>query len=255
MQGHAPLRWVLCRALCFAALASIGCGGGAPLLHPAHVLKPGDATIGAGMSGQFALVPRSPAPQGDKSASRLEELTVAAGVAPWVAGRVGIDGDNEAGLTYTARTVRIDARHAFALGVPTLSIGLGASAILADRPESGTGSSVYGGGADLPILLGITSKSDVYSLWIGPRAGVELLSGRLDTTELTSAPVQQELIDARARHFYVGGVLGMRVGFRHVHVGLELGAAYHHASATFGDASLSINQATLTPAGALLISF
>ena len=36
-----------------------------------------------------------------------------------------------------------------------------------------------------------------------------------------------------ARHFYGALVAGARVGFRHVHLALEIDAAYHHADGTF----------------------
>jgi hypothetical protein len=239
-----------------ALIAFVGCGGGVPLMHPAHVLKPGDVTMGAGLSGQIALAPRAVPTTGDRSAIRLEELTVASGVAPWLGGRVGIDGDYEAGITYTARTLRIDARRAFPLGVPTLSVGLGASAIIPEAPHSGSASSVFGGGLDLPILIGITSRSDVYSVWAGPRAGIDFMRGSIDSSDLTTQPVPQAtLVQTNASHEYVGLVAGVQVGFRHLHVALELSGAFHHAAAKFGDASVAINQGTLSPAGALIVAF
>jgi hypothetical protein len=185
----------------------------------------------------------------------LEDLTVAPGVAPWVGGRVGIEGSNEAGITYSGRSIRVDGRHAFGLGVPTLSIGLGASAIVADRPSNDSESSVYGGGADVPILIGVTSRNDIYSLWIGPRAGFELLSGRVETTELSSGPVEQAVVDADGKHIYVGALVGLRVGFRHIHVAIEVSGAYHHATGSLGDFSATLDQVSFTPAGALIVSF
>src|SRR6186713_942940 len=37
------------------ALSLSGCGGGAPLLHPAHTLPDGDVAFAAGTSGRLAL--------------------------------------------------------------------------------------------------------------------------------------------------------------------------------------------------------
>ena len=96
-------------------------------------------------------------------------------------------------------------------------------------------------------LLGLKSRGDLYSLWFGPRVGVEILSGRLQMGE--------SLVDASARHFWGGLVAGMRVGFRHVHVAIELDVAYHRADGTFKGASASAEQLTLTPGGALVLSF
>ena len=52
------------------------------------------------------------------------------GISPWVSARVGLPHANEAGLTYTGRSLRLDGRHAFSLGGAwALSLGLGASAV------------------------------------------------------------------------------------------------------------------------------
>jgi hypothetical protein len=60
----------------------------------------------------------------------------------------------------------------------------------------------------------------------------------------------------------------MRVGFRHVHLALEINASYHHADGTLQDApapgmvgpppspaSTSVQQISVTPAGALEVTF
>jgi hypothetical protein len=212
--------------------------------------------VGGGVAGQLAIGEK---PQGGsaKSPAGLEDLTVAPGVSPWVSGRVGIADNFEAGITYTGRTLRVDGRHAFELGPSTaLSLGLGADAIIAQRPGTSTvteGSSVYGGGLDLPILLGFRSASDLYSVWIGARGGVELIKGRLNIAPDPSGVGQ--FIDADGKHFQVGGLVGFRVGFRHVHVALELDGTFHRATGTLGDAKLALSLATLTPAGALDITF
>ncbi|APR83310.1 Hypothetical protein A7982_08659 [Minicystis rosea] len=250
------------RLLSIAALSSaaIGCGGGGPLLHPAHVLAPGAVSVGAGLSGQLALKPSettTTTAANAASGGALQDLGVAAGVAPWVSGRMGVAGDNDFGLTYSGRAIRVDGRHAFSLGKPTLSIGLGASAIMARRPGDGNDvSGVFGGGADLPILIGVKSPSDIYSVWFGPRAGFEILAGRLQLGQDTAA----QTFDVQARHFYGMLVAGVRVGFRHVHVAIELDAGYHRVDGTFkstgsGETSTHVQQITLTPAGALEVSF
>lgn len=227
-------------------------------------------TMGAGLSGRIALQAIEAPAAGTsasvqatnaRNAARLDALAIAPGIAPWVGGRIGIRDANEAGLAYSGRAVRLDARHAFALGMPTLSVGLGASVLTPARPRNDTGTeSVYGGGVDIPVILGVTSQSDLYSLWIGPRGGVELLRGNvLGEAEPgsgqptgSSGPVGLEV---DARHFFVGFVAGLRVGFRHVHLAIEVDGAYHFAEGNFGALSTKINQFSLTPAGALIVSF
>lgn len=254
-----------------AALVLAGCGGGAPLLHPAHVLPPGEVMVGGGVSGQLALRPikATPAPSPGAASSSQDQLTLqdvalAPGVAPWGAGRVGLPGSNEGGLTYAGRTFRIDARHAFALGPRTaLSVGLGAS-VMADSGLGHQSSGVYGGGADIPVLIGFRSTGDLYAFWFGPRGGFDVISAHDVTMESTSTPV---LYDITGKHFYAGLTAGARVGFRHVHLAVELNAAYHAADGTLrtsptlampaqgAPASTNVQQLSLTPAGALEVTF
>jgi hypothetical protein len=236
-----------------STLVFAGCGGGAPLLHPAHTLNPGDVAMGAGLSGRVALLPPD-APTGldgkeaAAGAAGLEDLTIAPAVAPWVSARIGLEGANEGGLTYSGRAVRLDGRHAFGLGTPTLSVGLGASVLSARRPgNSPDDRSVFGGGLDVPVILGVTSSADIYSIWGGFRGGFEVLRGAV-----TEGSAAKEL---SGRHLYAGFVAGLRVGFRHVHVALEIDGAYHFAGGTIGERAVGIEQLSLTPAGALTVSF
>lgn len=220
-------------------LALAGCGGGLALLHPAHVLPPGEVRGGVGLSGQLALLPSAPSTSPETNErTTIEEASVAPALAPWVSARIGIAGDNEAGLTYSGRAIRLDGRHAFSLGGPTLSLGLGASAVRPSLgPSSGLGG-VFGGGFDVPVLFGLKSDSDLYSIWAGPRAGIDFLGGALS-----------------ARHVFAGLVAGLKVGFRHIHVAIEIDGDYHRVDGSIGKIAVGLNQVTLTPAGALLISF
>lgn len=243
-----------------------GCGGGAPLLHSAHALAPGVVSIGAGLSGQVALKPIAAGPVVSATNDvSLQELGVAPGVAPWASGRMGVQGDNDFGITYAGRALRLDGRHSFTIGKrAAISLGLGASAIMARRPsDGGAVSGVYGGGADVPLLIGWKSAGDIYSIWFGPRGGFEIMGGSLAFGGAGAEPSTPDVplvYSVHARHFYGMLVAGLRVGFRHVHVAIELDAAYHHVAGTFqpeGGAKTSTNvqQISITPAGALEVSF
>lgn len=247
-------------------LVCASCSGSSPLLHPAQVLRPGRVSVGAGLSGEMILAGETAAAvragsaeadapgTGDARRQALEELTVAPGVAPWVGARMGIEGSNEAGLTYTGRMLRVDGRHAFLLGEPTLSVGLGIAALLAERPgEDIGGSRAYGAGFDIPILLGFQSTAGLYSLWLGPRFGFELVDGQVGVP--SAAPGGQVLTDASGQHLQLGFVLGVRAGFRHVHVALEVGATYHRAWGELGGQHVNIEQASVAPGGGLLFTF
>jgi hypothetical protein len=238
-----------------------GCGGGAPLLHPAHVLAPGEAMVGAGLSGQVALEAlHAPVATASKQSS-VQDLAIGPGLAPWGAGRMGLASSNEAGLTYSGRDLRLDFRHAFVFGKAALSVGLGASAIMAARPGDNNASGVYGGGADIPVLIGWRSAAGLYSFWFGPRGGFQILGGRIQLGDDASA--MPSIYDIHGKHFYAGLTAGARVGFRHVHLAVELNASYHAADGTFspsimgmGTAGASnVQQLSLTPAGALEVTF
>lgn len=242
-----PLAFALC------ALGLGGCGGGAPLLHPAHVLLPGKVTLGAGLSGRpvLAALPSAPGTDEAEAESVLQERTIAPAVAPWVGGRVGITGSNEAGLTYSGRAVRLDGRHAFTLSKSVaLSMGLGGELILSGRPSAGgQAGSLLGGGLDVPLLIGWKSTGELYSGWIGPRAGISWVRGGLPTADPTKP------LAFSGEHVRVGMVAGLRLGFRHVHVALEVGGDWHTVSGSLGETDVSFDQFSLTPAGALVVGF
>jgi hypothetical protein len=222
-----------------------------PLLHPAHVLKPGAVMATAGASGEVLAAVSSEATTPE--ALPLVRLGLAPAVSPAISARMGLEGHNEAGLTYLGRAVRLDARHAFEGPKTALSIGLGASAIMAQRPgQLDQDGSVYGGGADLPILFGVRTSADLFALWTGPRVGFDVLSGQLPDVgaEAGAAPVPFE-----AQHVRAGWVLGLRGGFRHLHVALELDAEYHYVTGKLGGVSRSLHGFTLTPGAGVNVSF
>ncbi|MGK3984653.1 hypothetical protein WME99_16530 [Sorangium sp. So ce136] len=266
--GHTVIRRSFALLL---ASACAGCHGGGPLLHPAHVLRPGYVSVGAGLSGEMIIAgppalasPDAGASAGGPAASesaarlKLSEIAVAPGVAPWASARVGIEGENEAGLTYTGRAVRLDGRHAFPLGEAALSIGLGASALFSGGPGAAAeGSDVHGAGIDVPVLLGFRSDADLYAVWFGPRLGFELLGGevRLPASGTATAATRSPLVDASGQHLHVGFVLGVRGGFRHVHVAVEATATYHHADGEIAGAPVAIGQGTIAPGGGVTVTF
>jgi len=237
------------------AISAGGCGGGSPLFHGAQVLSPGETTFGAGASAQIAAI--DGASPDDRASRVLEDLGFGAGVAPWAGARIGIEGQNEAGLAYTGRSVRIDFRHAFQLGGRwALSLGAGGSAILPRLQGEGQSDqgAAYGPGVDVPVLIGRDFASGMYSVWLGPRAGYDHLSGSFSSL-LVAPDLPEESLDLEADHFWAGGLVGVKVGFRRVHVALEVNAAWHHGQGTLGDEDASFDQVSITPAGALIVAF
>lgn len=237
--------------LLIVALGAMGCGGGLPLLHSVQVLPPGRVSAGAGLSGQVVLqkLPVAAATAQTDPTAEIQEKTIAPAIAPWISARVGITGSNEAGLAYNGRAIRLDGRHSFALNKKNslaLSAGFGGELLLVGRPQSGKQGleSLLGGGFDIPLLFGWRSTAGLYSAWIGPRPGLSFVRGNLADGTAFSAQ------DGR-----IGFVAGLSVGFRQIHVAMELGGAFHFVDAEIATQRLQFNQFTLTPAGALVLTF
>ncbi len=112
-----------------------------------------------------------------------------------------------------------------------------------------------GFGADVPLLFGYQSAADIYSAWIGARGGFELLTGQRDLEEDPNDPSASTAEDLSGWHVQAGGLVGVRVGFRHVFAVLELGAAMHWAEGQVGDVETDVQQFSLSPAGALVGQF
>jgi len=230
-------------------------------MHAAHALDAQEVTIGGGFSGTVAihnsggLSDSSSTTAADDADQNLKQGAFAPGLAPWVSGRLGIEGGFEAGLTYSGRAIRVDGRRAFDFGSTALSIGIGASGLLPKRNDD-YGLRVGGFGGELPLLFGWRSQADVYAAWVGARGGVEVLRGQRDLEPDPLGPPGQALSeDLSGWHAHAGGLLGFRVGFRYLFAVMELGMAMHWAEGDIGDRSSAIGQLAVSPAGALIGRF
>jgi hypothetical protein len=262
-----------------ALLAVADCGGGIPLLHPAQALPLGEVRAATGFSGnivtgglagnvQAAANDASgggvPGPPGTDATYARGALVVASGgpgLAPFVAGRAGIGDQFDDGIASTGRSVRIDIRRSFDLsGHWALSAGAGGSVALyghqegSELPDVDLGQ-MHGVGADVPILLGYQSDGDLYALWLGARAGWE----HVDISEVTSEPGSEQVgavpIGLSATRLWGGGLLGASVGFRHVHVAMELDVSYASITGEYNQTHAEVGGVILTPATALWWAF
>ena len=142
-----------------------------------------------------------------------------------------------------------------------LSLGVGGSSVLYGHQSDGvlpnvTLSQIHGWGADVPLLVGYRSSGDLYSFWLGARAGWE----QVDISDVTSEPKTVTLgtppVGLSATRFWGGGLLGFAVGFRHVHVAMELDAAYQIINGSYNQTTVpQISGLTLAPATALWWDF
>ncbi len=261
-------------ALAAVAAVSSACGGGVPLMHPARTLNAGDVRATGGVSANLAtgslggelnaasaeVGSLQGPPVGDPAYARgaLVQAIVAPGLAPFVAGRVGVGAQLEAGLTYTGRGARVDLRRSFTWDSVSLSVGAGASAIFyGSEPSGGLPyvdlSSIHGYGADIPVLIGWESGARLFMAWAGVRAGVD----HAEISALTSQPetVLNTEVELEATRFYGGAVAGFAAGFRHVHVALEFDVAYQTISGSYDTTQATISGVSLSPAAALWVDF
>jgi hypothetical protein len=280
-------------ATVISAALLCACGGGAPLLHPAHTLTNGEVGFAAGTSGRFALGGlqhadnrldeaaaqrggvTTPEERAEFAAGALSRIAVAPGVAPFVAARVGLGAHNEAGFTYTGRGARLDGRHAFEWPSLALSVGAavnGAFARPGDQPndhieqgrpgaaDSGlrtiTLTSLRGYGIELPVLFGYRSSADVVKLWTGLRAGFERDTFDVALVEAPDTPLGTS---GEASRFWGGGLVGFSVGLAPIEVRVEVDAAYERATGHLrlwtGDLSGKVAGWSLTPAMAISAKF
>lgn len=185
----------------------------------------------------------------------LVAAALAPGVAPFAAARVGVGAGFEGGIGYTGRAVRLDLRRAFTLSEASdLSIGLGVAAPLYGRDAGSLPnvdlSKLRGYGADLPILVGWESAAGLYKVWAGGRGGFERVS--LENVSTDPRPgVTDGGIPLSAERFWASGVAGLAVGFRSLHVALELQAAYVTVRGSYDGTTQSVSGFSLTPATAL----
>jgi len=184
----------------------------------------------------------------------LALATLSPGIAPWIGARVGLGSQNEAGLIYSGRSLRIDARHAFVDGAWALSFGLGGTAVLAQPRASDNDlpavriQGTSGWGFDVPVLVGWQSPAGLVRWWTGPRGGYEHLGGRVGLQDVES-------IAWSGSHRWAGAQAGLAMGLRHVFLALELDAFYHWVHVSISDQNFTIHGFTLAPGSALVAKF
>ena len=255
------------------------CGGGAPLLHPARTLPVGDVRAAGGVSANVAVgsvgedlrvakdiaardqaAPGEPATNAAYAKGALVAAALAPGLAPFVGARVGVGNQFEGGLAYTGRGVRIDMRKSFNEQNFSLSAGLGLSATLYGRQTGNDLPNVdlqalHGYGFDVPLLVGWESSGGIYKLWGGARGGFERDVLESLTSEPKAVTVGAAPLRLEANRYWGGGVVGLATGVNHVHVALELSAAYQVVRGTYNDNRVTVHGLTLAPATALWWTF
>jgi hypothetical protein len=102
----------------------------------------------------------------------------------------------------------------------------------------------------LPLLIGYQSDGDLYMLWIGARAGYE----HVEASNAT-APANGPSGSLAATRVWGGGLLGAAVGFRHIHVAMELDVSYASIAGDYNQTHAQVAGVTLCPSTALWWTF
>ena len=246
-------------ALACAALLT-GCGGGLPLLHPARTLPPGDVRAAAGFSGNFAVgalattsrqrrrgasrspIAGRPPPTPRTRRARSSRPSVAPGLAPLrrrarrhrlaVRGRARVHGPRRRASTSAARSTWDDV-----LGCRSASGGSAAAlrppvrrGAARRRPRA---SPRLGRRRPAARRLPERRAHSTWSGWARAAAGRRSTSATSPATDDRDAARDSADASCRRRGSGAAGVVGFAAGFRHVHVALELDAAYQTVSGSF----------------------
>jgi len=172
----------------------------------------------------------------------------------------GIEIEIESGPQTANCYVRADLRRSFDSGNVSFSAGLGLSAALygrqagSDLPNVDLGA-LHGYGFDIPLLIGWESSGGIYKVWGGGRGGFERDVVESLTSEPKPVALGPQPIHLDADRFWGGAVAGIATGFNHVHVALELSAAYQVVNGNYNDNHVTVRGVTLAPATALWWSF
>jgi hypothetical protein len=177
------------------------------------------------------------APQvGTDDASALMSFGAPSGVAPVAFVRHGLSDDVDLGVEVAGSSLRGNLRGQIALGsIAHVMIGAVPSV---GALYDGSGGVAFRGGGTVPVAITIDA-SGLYELWVGARVGLEHVAGELSGRSVDLSGLR------------TGGVIGMGVGFRNLHLLVELAVDHELWWGSLGDSSVQRNGIALTPAFAL----
>ncbi len=222
------------RRVALVALLATACASAEPTLAGGRTVPRGRSDLALGGAVRI--------PVGDLVAhdiisdtDRALAFGAPSGAAPVAFMRHGISSDMDLGVEASGSSLRGALRGQVRLG-PMLSVLVGA------LPHVGLvhdGDRVaFRGGGLVPMVLALDVLS-LYEVWLGARVGLEHVSGELGgaSTSLTG--------------LRTGGVLGLAVGFRTLHVLAELAVDHELWWGSQGGVPVERRGVSLTPAFAL----
>lgn len=192
-----PLPWLV-------AIAA-GCAPALPSLSGARTTPEGRADVAVGFAGRVVT---SELAEGETSAH-----VAPGGLAPVALARVGLGGNLDVGLVAAGGAGRIEARVGARAGLARFHAGLAVHGGYAAGPDETEGRQATGwrAGAFVPLTVALNLVG-VAEVWLGARLSAERVEGLAGPSE--------PALDAWG--IRAGGVAGLALGFRRVHLLAEL---------------------------------
>ncbi|MDP9037135.1 MAG: hypothetical protein M3O50_20240, partial [Myxococcota bacterium] len=110
---------------------------------------------------------------------------------------------------------------------------------------------LHGWGIDVPLVVGYESEGGLYLLWLGGRIGGEHIDLHSPETGLSAGGLGGTSVSLSGTRLWGGALLGLAVGFRHLHVGMELDVSYASIAGDFNAVHVQIRGLTVAPATAI----
>lgn len=187
-------------------------------------------------------------PTGDLASDASLALAGPGGLAPAGVVRVGVSPEVDVGMVVSGASGRLEARYGTRLGQLRAHIGVagfGGYAVT-DPDANGAQGSGWRAGGFVPLTLAF-DVAGILEAWIGARLAFERVEGDLGPSALGAR--------TDAWGLRGGGVIGLALGFRRVHVLAELAVDGEHWSGHVGTTSFERAGVSLTPAFGARVRF
>jgi hypothetical protein len=233
-------------------IVATGCAPALPTLSGGRT-TPGDrADLAVGLAARAPALDLSPpdAP----GTSELLTLSGPGGIVPVGVFRMGLDEDWDLGVVVAGTGGRIEVRSGGALGtLANYHVGAAVSAgyQTSEARQGTTGEMLasaegYRAGGFVPLGIG-AAIGGIFEAWGTVRLGAEYVAGSVGSA-----------MTARSGDAWIlrsGLALGLGVGFRRIHVLLELSVDFEHVRGQLGGVAIDRSGIVLTPATALRLRF
>lgn len=220
------------------AAALTGCAPAMPTFMGGRTVPEGRSDLALGAAMRVPVGEMVATPESGADADGLLGFGAPGGVAPVAFARHGLNEEMDLGVEAAGSNLRVSFRGQVPLGTGLRLVG-GIVPHVGWLEEDGSALQV---GGTLPIGIAVDALS-LLEAWLAARVGVDHITG--ERREDTAAQ------SARLTGLRVGGVVGLAVGFRRLHVLAELGVDHELWDGNLGDTPVERSGVVLTPAFAV----